>query len=229
MADAVRAMPGQSVVFKDGVDKASKVVRHIGLSVLPAAFYPADHPTGRIRQIAVRQVEARRISMPPRISDNYEPWNCPTCGALVRSTVEACPFCGTTADGVVPPTFLAVLGRFLGSVLLICLGWTAFFALCGFIGALITGDWEFMAVLTIFGVVAGILFGIGGQIIQAVRDRQERTAKSSSGRGKRAMVGAVVLGMLGIAMLSFARSGKHRRPRALARKRSAETSSCFGR
>ena len=48
MSDAVRAIPGQCVVFEDRVDEKLEVVRHIDLRVALAVFYPVDHLIGRI-------------------------------------------------------------------------------------------------------------------------------------------------------------------------------------
>jgi drug/metabolite transporter (DMT)-like permease len=127
------------------------------------------------------------------------------------------------------------------------LGWTAFFALCGLVAALVTGDWDFMKAITVFGLIAGLLFGVGDIIIQAVRSRQEPTEedrnpaadatslgghilgalvpalkpfillgmavgwiatkdfrRQAPGRGRRALVGAVVMGILGIGILTAA-------------------------
>ena len=68
-------------------------------------------------------------------------WICSTCGAPVQDGLETCPFCRTTADGEVPPSYFAVAARYLGHACLVWLGWTVFFALCGLIAALATGEW----------------------------------------------------------------------------------------
>jgi hypothetical protein len=173
-------------------------------------------------------------------------WICPTCGTPVRGGATACPFCRTTIDGKVPPSFLAVAAGYIGAALLVCLGWTAFFALCGLVCALATGDWGFLGAITVFGLVAGVLFGIGSILIQAVAGRQEPgneppshathaatigghilgalvpvlkpltlvfgalawlvtkdARRQSPGRARRAMVGAIVLGLLGAGFLTF--------------------------
>ena len=177
---------------------------------------------------------------------NDNDWICPTCGVPVRYGAKACPLCRTTSDGEVPPGFLAVAAGYIGGALVVCLGWTAFFALCGLVCALATGDWGFMGAITVFGLVAGVLFGIGSMIIRAFGSRQEPSDEPSSaathaamigghflaalvpvlkpftfvfgvvawlvtrdfkrqspGRARRAVVGAVVLGLLGTAMLTF--------------------------
>jgi MFS family permease len=178
--------------------------------------------------------------------DIADDWTCPTCGAIVRYGQETCPVCRTTIDGEVPPGWLEVVAWFVGYGLLVCLGWTAFFALCGLVCALATGDWGFMGAITVFGLIAGVLFGIGGIIVQIVRCYQEPVdeepneaasaafvgghvlgalipilkpftllfsvlvwvvtknhRKQRAGRGKRALLGAIVLGLLGAGMATF--------------------------
>jgi hypothetical protein len=62
---------------------------------------------------------------------NNNDWMCPTCSAPVRYEAKASPFCRTTIDGEVPPTFLAVAAGYVGGALLVCMGWLAVFALRG--------------------------------------------------------------------------------------------------
>jgi len=104
-------------------------------------------------------------------------WICPTCGAPVQYGAKACPFCRTTSDGEVPPSWLAIAAGYVGMALLVCIGWTAFFALCGLACALATDDWGFMGAITVFGLVAGVLFGIGSIIIRAFGSRQEHVVR----------------------------------------------------
>ena len=146
-----------------------------------------------------------------------------------------------------PPTWLAIAAKYTSGALLVCIGWTTFFAFCGLICALVTGDWPFMGALTVFGVVAGVLFGIGSIIISVFSSHQEAAEDQAStaahtvllgghvlgalvpilkplflipaalvwlvtkdfrgqqpGRGRRALVGAVVLGLLATGLLAVA-------------------------
>ena len=173
-------------------------------------------------------------------------WICPTCGVPVRYEAKACPFCQTTIDGEVPPSWLAAAAGYAGLALVVCMGWTAFFALCGLICALVTGDWGFMGAITVFGLIAGVLFGVGSIIIRAFGIRLEPGERQpnhaahatllgghvlgalvpilkpftlviaavvwlvtkdfkgqAAGRGRRALLGPVVLGLLGVGMLTF--------------------------
>lgn len=178
---------------------------------------------------------------------NTDDWICPTCSVPVRDGAKVCPLCRKTIDGKVPPSFWTVAAGYMGGALLVGMGWTALFALFGLVCALATGDWGFMGAITIFGLVAGVLFGMGSIITQVVAGLQEprnekthQTAHAASlgahilaalvpslkpltlvigafawlasrdatgqaaGRGRRALLGAVVLGLLGVAMLGFA-------------------------
>lgn len=182
-------------------------------------------------------------------ADNFDngEWTCPTCRAPVQQGRDECPFCRTTRDGEILPSWLAIAAKHFGGALLVCVGWTAFFAFCGFICALVTGDWPFMGALTVFGVVAGVLFGIGSIIISVFGSHQEVVDDDAStaahtvmlgghilgalvpilkplmlipaalvwlttkdfrgpeaGRGRRALVGAVVLGLLATGLLAVA-------------------------
>ena len=177
---------------------------------------------------------------------NTDDWICPGCGAPVRHVGNECPFCGTSSDGEVPPSWLAIAAGYIGSALLVCMGWAAFFAVCGLVCTLATGDWEFMGAITVFGLAAGILFGIGSIVIKIFGSPQDPAEGGPShaadtallggyilgalvpilkpftliltamvwlatkdfrgqeaGRGRRALVGAVVLGLLGVGMLLF--------------------------
>ena len=175
-------------------------------------------------------------------------WICPTCGVPVRDGAKVCPLCRKTIDGQMPPGIGTVAAGYMGGALLVCTGWTALFALFGLVCALATGDWGFMGAITVFGLVAGVLFGLGSIITQVVASRQElrnekanQTAhaaalaghllgplapilkplnlvigafawlvtrdatRQAAGRGRRAVLGAVVLGLLGVTMLGLAR------------------------
>lgn len=174
-------------------------------------------------------------------------WICPTCGAVVPDRMLTCPFCGTTATGEMPPSVVAIAAGYIGHALVVCVGWTILFALWGLVAALATGDWDFMTVIVVLGLIAGVLFGIGDIVIQMVQSRQESVEEESNGmaraasfaghvlaifdpilkpfvllgmalswlvtkdyrhqapgRGRRALVGAIVLGLLGIGILTFA-------------------------
>ena len=48
-------------------------------------------------------------------------------------------------DGQVPPSFLAVAAGYVGVALVVCIGWTALFALFGLVCGLVTGDWDVMS------------------------------------------------------------------------------------
>lgn len=178
---------------------------------------------------------------------NADDWICPTCSVPVRDGAKVCPLCRKTIDGEVPPSFWTVAAGYIGGAVLVCMGWTALFALFGLVCALATGDWGFMGAITIFGLVAGVLFGMGSIITQVAASLQEpRNEKThptahavslgghilaalvpslkpltlvigafawlvsrdangqAAGRGRRAALGAVVLGALGVAMLGFA-------------------------
>ncbi len=69
----------------------------------------------------------------PDIADD---WTCTNSGAIVRYGQETCPVCRTTIDGEVSPGWLEVGAWFVRYGLLVCLGWTAFFAQCGLVCAL---------------------------------------------------------------------------------------------
>lgn len=67
-----------------------------------------------------------------------------------------------------PPTWLAVAAKHIGGALVVCIGWTAFFALCGLICVLVTGDWPFMGALTAFGIRGVIDFLIqSGSLLES--------------------------------------------------------------
>jgi hypothetical protein len=95
-----------------------------------------------------------------------------------------------------PPTFLAVAAGYIGAALLVCLGWTAFFALCGLVCALATGDWGILGAITVFGLVAGVLFGIGSMITRAVARHQEPRAAQPDQATHAALLGGHILGAL---------------------------------
>ena len=85
---------------------------------------------------------------------------------------------------------------YIGAALVVCIGWTAFFALCGLVCALVTGDWEVMLAITAFGLVAGVLFGIGSIITQAVAHHREPVVEKPHGATHAAMLGGHILGAL---------------------------------
>lgn len=127
---------------------------------------------------------------------NTNDWDCPKCGAPVRDGAHACPFCRTTCDGQAPPGFLAVAAGCVGAAAVVCLGWTALFAVFGLLCALVTGDWEIMPAITAFGLVAGMLFGIGSIITRAVARRRQSAGEESDGAARAAMLGGHILGAL---------------------------------
>jgi len=145
----------------------------------------------------------------------------------------------------VPRSPFAVAAGYAGHALVVCLGWTTFFTLCGLIAAWATGDWDFLEAITVFGLIVSALFGLGDIVIRANRSRQApveekpnpagdavtvighllgalvpalkplilfRVAlgwvagkdfkRQAPGRGRRALVGAMVLGLLGTGLLT---------------------------
>lgn len=130
-------------------------------------------------------------------------WMCPTCGAPVQDGLDVCPFCRTTAKGEVQPSSFAVAAGYVGHALVVCLGWTTFFALCGLIAAWAKGDWDFLKVITVLGLIVGTLFGLGDIVIRAVRSRLEPVEEEPNPAGDAAVLSGHVLGALVPALKPF--------------------------
>lgn len=168
---------------------------------------------------------------------------CNVCGAHVSAAAAQCPSCGSAGQKQARPRGLTVFAVYLGHALAVALGWLVFFAVCGLLVATISGDRGVLPALTIFGLVTGLLFGVGDILIRLVRDAREPDEEApreplkaagrhlagalvpwlkpflllgaalewlaakdfrrqSPGRGRRALAGAVVLGLLGVGLLT---------------------------